>query len=284
MTHSYKCIKLKRKSILLVKIYFSYLIINQCIKHSIYMENTKRFSNRVDDYVKYRPGYPPELINYLRENISENSIIADIGSGTGILTEMLLKAGFEIIAVEPNNEMLERSKEILASYKKLSFTKGTAEDTMLPDNCVDGIVAAQAFHWFDRKKAKNEFKRILKPGGFVSLIWNERLVKSEFEIEYEQLIENFSTDYSRVDHRNITDGEIDNFFAPHPVILKIFTNYQEFDFEGLKGRLQSSSYMPLPGDERYDGLVKTSKLLFKKYQNNGLIKINYDTKMYIGKI
>lgn len=249
------------------------------------MENTNRFSNRVKDYVKYRPGYPAEMIDFFASGINDNnSIIADIGAGTGILTGLLLQKGFTVIAVEPNKEMREKYRELLAGYTNVSFVDGTAETTKLAKGSIDVIVAAQAFHWFDRHKTKAEFKRILKPGGTVALIWNERLVLSAFETEYEKLITLYSTDYTRVDYRNITDEEIEDFFTPGEVKLTIFENYQQFHFEGLKGRLQSSSYIPVPGDENYTGMMEALQQLFNRYEQNGVIRINYSTKVYTGKM
>jgi ubiquinone/menaquinone biosynthesis C-methylase UbiE len=170
--------------------------------------STTRFSDRVDNYIKYRPGYPAEIIDYLKtQNILKaDSIIADIGSGTGISTEMFLKNSNTVHGVEPNKEMREAAERLLIGYKNFSSINGTAEETTLPIESIDIITAGQAFHWFDIPKAKNEFKRILKHGGFVVLIWNEKqLDSSPFMNAYEEMLLEFGTDYSEVKHENIND-------------------------------------------------------------------------------
>jgi SAM-dependent methyltransferase len=248
--------------------------------------STKRFSNRVEDYVKYRPGYPEALIPFLQTTygLTPDKLIADIGSGTGISAEVFLKAGYSVTGVEPNREMREKSVELLASYKHYKAQDGTAEDTGLADGSIDGIIAGQAFHWFDRDKTKAEFKRILKPGGSIVLIWNERKTVSDFEKEYDQLIIAHARDYVKVDHRNIQTEDIKAFFAPDPVQLDVFANEQVFDFEGLQGRLLSSSYMPARGEEGYEAMLADLQNLFDRSQSNGKITIHYDTKVYVGRL
>jgi SAM-dependent methyltransferase len=246
---------------------------------------TERFSNRVDDYVKYRPGYPAIIINYLREHFDLNTdkIIADIGAGTGISTSLFLKAGYPVRAVEPNKEMREKLMELSGQYPKLVVTDGTAENTNLPDKSIDAIVAAQAFHWFNAEISKAEFKRILKTGGLLVLIWNERKTDSDFEMEYEKLILKFARDYRKVDHRNINPDDIERFFYPLHCESMVFDNYQSFDLTGLKGRLSSSSYMPAKGDTGFEEMMRDLEKLFEKYKEGNRIRINYDTKLYAGR-
>jgi SAM-dependent methyltransferase len=252
------------------------------------MENnsTKRFSNRVEDYVKYRPTYPEALIPFLQTTygLTPDQRIADIGSGTGISAELFLKAGYAVTGVEPNREMREKSVELLASYERFTAQNGIAEQTGLAEGSVDGIIAGQAFHWFDRDKAKAEFKRILKPGGSVVLIWNERKTVSDFERKYDELIIAHGRDYVKVDHRNIHTEDIEAFFAPDPVKLDVFANEQVFDFEGLEGRLLSSSYMPARGEEGYEAMIADLRNLFDRSQSDGKITIHYDTKVYVGRL
>lgn len=248
------------------------------------INNTSRFSKRVDDYVKYRPHYPDEIISYLKQqfNLTPDKIIADIGAGTGISTLLFLKNGYKVFAVEPNKEMREKSIELLQPYAEFIAIDGTAENTTLATDSVDLIVAGQAFHWFDREKTKIEFKRILRHGGMLILMWNERLVLSDFEKDYEQLIIKHGNDYIKVDHRNIEDEDIAAFFKPGDVTIKQFANQQIFDFEGLEGRLLSSSYMPAKNEAGYEEMVQALKILFDRFAENGVIKINYDTKVYAG--
>jgi SAM-dependent methyltransferase len=248
--------------------------------------NTTRFSNRVNDYVKYRPGYPTQIIDFLQQqfSLSTDKLIADIGAGTGISTALFLDASYRVIAVEPNEPMREKSIELLGNWPGFKAQNGTAEDTRLPTAGIDAVIAGQAFHWFDAKKTRIEFERILKPGGIITLIWNERRTGSAFEKEYDQLIIKHGKDYVQVDHRNIDAEHIAEFFTPQPYQLKTFYNEQVFDFDGLKGRLSSSSYMPIKGDEGYQPMINDLKILFDKYQHNGTITIQYDTNVYVGRV
>lgn len=248
--------------------------------------STTRFSNRVEDYVKYRPGYPAAIVDFLQNNygLTKDKLIADIGAGTGISAALFLAAGYKIIAVEPNKEMRDKSIELLGQYTSFTAQDGTAENTSLSDKSADAVIAGQAFHWFDAAKARAEFKRILQPGGIVALIWNERKTSSNFEIEYDALIIKHATDYVQVDHRNIDTENIAAFFSPQPVRLEIFANKQVFDFEGLKGRLLSSSYIPGRNEPGHEAMLADLEALFAAYQTGGLITINYDTKVYVGSL
>ncbi|MEO3404399.1 class I SAM-dependent methyltransferase [Mucilaginibacter sp. CAU 1740] len=248
--------------------------------------STTRFSNRVEDYVKYRPDYPTEIVKFLHDtyNLTQDKLIADIGAGTGISTALFLNKGYRVIAVEPNYEMRAKSEELLGTFHGFMAHNGTAENTGLTDASIDAIIAGQAFHWFDAVLTRAEFKRILKPGGIVALIWNERKTSSVFEQEYDELIVKHARDYVKVDHRNIDTERIAAFFNPSPMHLEIFENKQIFDFEGLKGRLMSSSYMPTKDDEGFDDMIADLQVLFDKFQQGGVITINYDTKVYSGKL
>jgi SAM-dependent methyltransferase len=248
------------------------------------VKNTERFSNRVDDYVKYRPHYPAEIAHYLEKEFGLNTdmLIADIGAGTGISSELFLEAGYTVLAIEPNAAMREKSVALLSQYDQFKAIDGTAESTGLPAESTDVIVAGQAFHWFDQPKTKAEFARILRPGGLVVLMWNERLTRSEFEKEYEQLIIRHSSDYQRVDHRNISFDVIRSFYSPSEVMLEIFENAQYLDFEGLLGRLTSSSYMPKNSDDGFAKMHEELQSLFEKHNRNGEVVIHYETKVYAG--
>jgi len=197
---------------------------------------------------------------------------------------LFLDAGYRAIAVEPNTEMRDKATELLSTYPGFTVADGTAENTYLADKSVDAIIAGQAFHWFNAQNARAEFKRILKAGGIVVLIWNERKTTSAFEKEYDQLIITHGQDYVKVGHRNIDYDNIGAFYDPEPFELRVFENKQVFDFEGLKGRLLSSSYMPTKADAGYAPMINDLRLLFNKYQQDELITINYDTKVYIGRL
>jgi len=248
---------------------------------------TQRFSSRVENYIKYRPGYPNGVIETLRSEcgLTSDSIIADIGSGTGILTEMFLRNGNLVYGIEPNREMREAGERLLKGYPRFHSVAAQAEDTRLPDNSVDFIMAGQAFHWFDREKAREEFARTLKPQGWIALIWNERVTTTTpFLITYEQLLKDYSTDYEQVDHRRIDDIVIRDFFGSDDFRLKQFKNVQVFDYEGVKGRLLSSSYAPEEGHPNYEPMLAELERIFQAYQSDDKVVFEYVTQMYYGQL
>jgi SAM-dependent methyltransferase len=249
-------------------------------------DSTLRFSSRVQDYVRYRPGYPLEIIDLLRREcgLTPESVIADVASGTGLWTRLLLENGNRVYAVEPNNEMREAGEQLLASYRRLVSVAGRAEATTLRNQSVDFVTAAQAAHWFDRDGARQEFARILKPGGWCVLIWNQRRTGSTpFLLDYEQLSLSYGTDYKEIRHENTT-AVIDKFFAPMPFKARTFEYRQEFDFAGLKGRLLSSSYIPGPDHPRYAPMLEELRHIFERNQVNGRVYIDYDTRVFYGHI
>jgi len=249
--------------------------------------STQRFSGRVENYIKYRPGYPPAVIDLLKQEcaLARESVIADIGSGTGILSELFLKNGNRVYGVEPNREMREAGEGLLKPYLNFISVTGTAETTTLPESSVDFVTAGQAFHWFDREKARCEFRRILKPRGWVVLIWNERLTEiSPFLRAYEELLHKFGADYAAVDHRHVDAEAIETFFAPQPFILRQFENRQVVDFEGAKGRLLSSSYTPEPGDPNFQPMLENLRKIFDKFQSDGKVAFDYLAQMYLGQL
>ena len=247
------------------------------------MSNTvTRFSNRVANYVKYRPGYPAEVIELFKTEmgLTNDSIIADIGSGTGLSTKPFLENGNTVYGVEPNQAMREAAEDFLRDFPNFISHDGTAEATRLADNSVDFVIAAQAFHWFDPDKTRTEFKRILKPAGYIALIWNERqLDTTEFLREYEQLLLKYATDYDRVRHENIDQEKLGAFFQTG-YERATFPNEQEFDLAGLLGRLLSSSYMPAEDSPAFPALEKDVTGLFAKHSENDRIKVFYDTNIY----
>ncbi|HTF20538.1 MAG TPA: class I SAM-dependent methyltransferase [Chryseolinea sp.] len=243
---------------------------------------TSRFSDRVDNYVKYRPGYPNAVLRYLMEEyeLLPSHTVVDIGSGTGISSELFLKNGNRVVGIEPNAPMRDRSAILLKGYSNFEAIDGTAEDTGLPGLSADFIIAGQAFHWFDRDRAKKEFQRILKSEGVTVLMWNERLVETEFARLYDQLIVDHSIDYVTVDHRNIEEDAIAEFFAPDSCTLQVFGNEQVFGYDGLKGRLTSSSYVPNEGQPGYRSMVADLQNLFNRFKEKETVTIHYATKVY----
>jgi SAM-dependent methyltransferase len=251
------------------------------------IDPTLRFSSRVENYVKYRPGYPTGVVDTLTKEcgLTANSLVADIGSGTGILSEIFLKNGNRVFGVEPNHEMRDAGERLLGKYPCFTSVNGTAEETTLADCSVGFVTAGQAFHWFDRGRARKEFARILKPDGWVALIWNERLTDtSPFLRAYEDLLRQYGTDYAAVDHRNIDIEAITAFFAPQPFTQRKFDNQKIFGYEELKGRLLSSSYTPEPGHPKHHPMLDALRALFDKHEIDGKVSIDYITVLYFGRL
>ncbi len=246
----------------------------------------KRFTNRVEDYVKYRPNYPKEVLDlFVSEmNFRASSVVADIGSGTGISAKLFLDNSNAVFGVEPNASMRGAAENFLAGFSKFESIDGTAENTTLADKSVDFVVSAQAFHWFDRARTRKEFGRILKPNGFVVLIWNERqLDTTAFLRDYERLLIEFGTDYETVRHENITKEKLEVFFQTDSR-QAVFKNKQTVDFEGLKGRMLSSSYIPSKENPRFGEMLENLESLFAEHAENGKINILYTTKVFYGQI
>ena len=255
------------------------------------MNQLYRFSNRVENYVKYRPGYPQSLVDFFDEIgiCGSEKTIADIGSGTGISAKLFLDKKCIVNGIEPNKEMREAGEHFLSEYPQFKSINATAETTTLKDQSVDAIVVAQAFHWFDKEKCKIEFKRILKKNGYVLLIWNDRVTdRTNFLKAYEQLLLDYAIDYKEVNHKNIDINKIEDFFSTFKSVYKteklVFENYQIFDYEGLEGRLLSSSYVPSKGHENYEHMLIELHKIFNKYNENGKVKFEYETLVYALKI
>ncbi len=248
-------------------------------------QSVERFSSRVANYVRYRPGYPPEIIDLLKAecDLTSNSVIADIGSGPGNLTELFLKNGNVVFGVEPNAAMRAAAERILQNYLGFRSVDGTAESTKLLSASVDFVTAGQAFHWFDVRRAKTEVRRILRPGGWAVLVWNERQVDTTpFLRDYEQFLLQYGSDYPVVRHENAV-ASIADFFAPENARLRSYPNSQEFDFESLKGRLLSTSYIPEVGHPNFDSMLRDLGDIFNKYEKDGRIRFDYDTRVYYGR-
>jgi len=243
-----------------------------------------RFSNRVANYIRYRPSYPRELVDLLEREakLSPEGTIADIGSGTGIFSELLLKAGYQVSGVEPNQPMREAAERLLSGYPRFHSVDGSAQATTLADQSADLIVSAQAYHWFDTPEARAEFRRILKPGGKIALIWNERLLDTTpFLRDYEALLREFGTDYAEIRHDNIGPESLRQVF-PGGYDIHTFPNSQRFDYEGLEGRLLSSSYTPAPGRPGHEPMLAELRRLFDEHQQDGQVSIGYDARVYLG--
>lgn len=245
----------------------------------------QRFSDRVENYVRYRPSYPQEIITLLQREaaLTPQSVVADVGSGTGISAALFLRAGCTVHAVEPNREMREAAERLLAHVPGFHSVNGSAQATTLPGHSADVIVAAQAFHWFNTPETRAEFTRILRPGGHVALIWNERKLDSTpFLQAFEQLLLTFGTDYTQIRHENVNAAALNAFFGG-AYDTHTFAYEQHFDFEGLQGRLLSSSYAPAAGQPRHEEMIAELRRIFDAHQESGQVCFEYDTRVHVGR-
>ena len=252
----------------------------------VFTDSKQRFSSRVADYVRFRPGYPHEALTLLKTECGLRSghAIADIGSGTGFLSELFLKNGNRVYGIEPNKEMREAGEEYLASYDSFVSVDASAEATTLEDASVDFVTAGQAFHWFDPAAARREFARILKSDGWVVVIWNDRAMNSAFATAYEQLLVKFSTDYKRVRASYPELNAMQQFFAGGSVQERSVPNAQMLDWDGMAGRLRSSSYAPQEGQPNYAPMMAALDELFRANQVDGRVKLEYATHVYYGRL
>lgn len=252
------------------------------------MDVKARFSDRVADYLRARPGYPDSVYQGLLERgvIAPPALVVDVGAGTGLSAELFLRHGHRVIGIEPNAAMREAGAEQLARYGKAYETRsGSAEATGLPAASADLVLAAQAFHWFDPSGARREFARLLKPGGFVVLLWNDRQTDTTpFLRDYEALLQAHGTDYREVNHRNIDAVKLAAFYAPATYLEFACENVQRFDYAGLEARLLSSSYTPPAGDPRREPMLAQLRALYQRHAVNGEVAMVYDTRVFFAKL
>jgi SAM-dependent methyltransferase len=249
---------------------------------------TRRFSDRVADYVRFRPGYPTDVVRYLAQacGLLPDWVVADIGAGPGNLARLFLDHGNHVVAVEPNAEMRAGGDQLLGRRPGFRSTDGRAEATTLPTGSVDLVAAGQAFHWFDQAAARTEFARILRPPGWAALVWNERRTSGAPFLEaYERLLLAFGTDYAAVRHQDTAgDAAIAAFFAPAGYAEARFDHRQEFDLEGLTGRLLSSSCAPRAGQPGHEAMLAELAEIFDRHQEHGRVVFPYDTRVYVGRL
>jgi SAM-dependent methyltransferase len=246
-----------------------------------------RFSNRVADYLRYRPHYPEGVLDFLRSqsHLSAAHTVADIGSGTGFLAELFLKNGNPVFGVEPNQEMREAGEEYLAAYPRFTSISGSAEVTTLPDSCADFVTVGQAFHWFKPEPTRCEFARILRPHGWVAIVWNDRtLSRTGFAVSYEELLVRFGTDYSRVRDSYPQKQDIREFFGHEQFLTHELPNFQHFDAESLRGRLRSSSYLPSEGEPNFAPMMAALDALYATHQQDGRVLMEFSTWVHLGQL
>jgi SAM-dependent methyltransferase len=245
---------------------------------------TARFSDRVADYIRWRPSYPVEVVRTLERELDiapGRTRVVDLGAGTGISSALFLGEGYEVIAVEPNAEMRAAAEATLGADSQFRSLAGRAEATGLGTDAGDLAIAAQAFHWFDPPRVRAELLRILRPPGAVALLWNDRqLDTSPFLRGYEELLRGLD-DYTAVNHLNVTDATIATFFGGAPTV-RVFASHQDFDWEGLLGRALSSSYVPKPAHPGHEGFVAALRALFEREARDGRVRFLYDTRLIFG--
>jgi SAM-dependent methyltransferase len=249
---------------------------------------TERFSSRVDDYVRYRPTYPSVLFDALEREcgLDASSVVADVGSGTGIATAPLLARGHRVFGVEPNAAMRDAAERAFANAERFVSVAGRAEATGLDDASVDLVLSAQAFHWFERDACRREFVRILRPGGCVALVWNDRSRDATpFLRAYEELLRALSVDYEKVNNQDAVSSEaLERFFAPSAFRTLAFANHQDFDRDGLFGRARSSSYVPGEGHPAHERFYEELGRIYDGHAASGVVRFEYTTRLYFGRL
>ncbi len=248
---------------------------------------TQRFTGRVESYRRYRPTYPPSVVDLLARacGLDVHSQIADIAAGTGLLTEVFLEEGCAVTAVEPNEEMRAACADLQSDHPKLKIVDGTAESTGLPAHSVDLITVAQAMHWFDLAKTRAEFTRILKPGGWCAVVYNNRRLGGDpFHDAYEAFLLEFGTDYAAVKQQHVGRKRLAQFFAPSEMQCATIPNPQALTLEALEGRVLSSSYSPQPGHPRFEAMRAALTQLFWETQENGIVTMHHDCVACYGRL
>ena len=245
----------------------------------------ERFGDRVRDYVKYRPTYPDEVIDWILARTPGLQAVADVGSGTGIFSTLWLQRRLKVFGVEPNQAMRAAAEERLGTEPGFVSVAGSAEQTGLPDESVGLVTCAQAFHWFNHEAARVEFTRILRPPGYVALVWNDRDVDTDdFSNAYERLLQEHAPEYSQVVHRNVLASDLEAFFAPEPMETVGFENPQVLDRDAFNGRALSSSYVPNKGKPGHEEIMAALDEVFAAYQSGGVVRMRYLTRVYLGRL
>ncbi len=251
------------------------------------MNNIYKFTGKAETYAKYRPTYPQAYIDYLFKTVKldRESVIAEIGSGTGILLKQLLDRHPCVIGVEPNDDMRGVAERNLAGYTGFISHVGTAENTLLENRSVDLIVAAQAFHWFDPEQFRTECQRILKPDSPVNLVWNTRDNHSELVIQNAGICKLYCPDFHGFSGgKDYQNPEVfEHFFRDGKYELMTFDNPQSFDLDGFIGRNLSASYAPLPGSQSREKFVAALTELFHSLKgDDGKVVMACYTRSYLG--
>lgn len=246
---------------------------------------TERFTSRADDYARYRPGYPLALVDFLQSDcgLHRDSVVADIGSGSGQLSRLFLGRTKAVFAVEPNRAMRRVAEERFGEEAGFVSVAGSAEVTGLPADSVDFVTAAQAFHWFDPSRFALESRRILRAGGQGVLVWNVRSEGGgDFLRAYQRVLMRHCEERHLITEQRDDPARLAVFYGGSGYAYRSFEYHQMLDFPGLVGRVSSSSYAPRPGQVAYTPMVAELRSLFDRYNHEGTVSIDYETRTYVG--
>ena len=249
------------------------------------LNSIRRFTVRADDYAKYRPGYPQGIIGILEGEVgfNKNQTVADIGSGTGLLTRLFLENGNRVFGIEPNSRMRHHAQKNLSSFRRFVSVEGTAEHTNLRARSIDLVVIGQALHWFDPDMTAAELFRISRPEGSLCIAYNERRRGSKVMYAFQDIIDRNEGMRKKLPNVGVRFSR--RFFEDRKLSRFILPNEQTLNFEGLMGRLLSGSHMPTrdePG--RFWKLERDARRLFDGFQENGQIRLLYDTRLFAGRV
>ena len=250
-----------------------------------------RFSDRAENYAKYRPGYPKEVLEFLEERcaLRSGSTIADVGSGTGALSALFVEGGHRVFGVEPNREMREAAEGFLGDHPLFESVDGAAEDTTLADGSVDLVAVANALHWVERDAAKAEFSRVLGSGGRVAVVWSmSREGGTPFLEAHTELVLTHRTGGGAGgagDVHGMTGAFFDGGSGGHRGYeTASFPHFQALDFEGLKGLVLSSSTMPAPGRPGSEEMLRGLEGIFRAHESGGEVVMEYEVSVYCGRL
>lgn len=245
------------------------------------MNEIERFTGRVEDYERYRLGYPLEMLRTLESKcmLRLRHFIADIGAGTGLLSQLFLEHGNAVIAIEPNPEMRAACERLASFWPGLTVKNATAEDTGLPDTCVDVIGVGRAMHWFDFEAAMREFRRILRPNGWIVLAANGRSGLSKQEHELEHIFVEHAPDYKHVKERYQVHHQVTPQLRPESLVRKKIYGEQHVTLDHFLGQVQSYSWTPRLGDPRHEPMQKALREHFDHWHTGGVLHMK--TACYI---